>query len=330
MSRDMKLIRMVRENKCLYDINSNNYNNKDLKMLIWNGIAKELGMKFTRAKTRWKTFRDRYARELRNMREGGGSSDSSYPTPGWKHYNELEFLKEFIAQRPLGIQGGNGRSFKWDVSGEKKLISLVRERKRLYETKGKTYKGVKPIWEEVAKEMDKSITEVRVRWKSIRDKYVREKKMYENRPMKSPWVLYEDMEFLRDYVQIKQPAEDEETCDDNMDSNDDDMMISSVKEEEELEALEASEEADANPIPSPCPSALTTANDEPEEPLIEMEFAEVSEEPQETKPQIKKDDLTSSYLSIIENKLRRFPEQQREEVAMEVITLINKRLYSKT
>lgn len=117
-----------------------------------------------------------------------------------------------------------------------------------------------------------------------------------------------------------------------MESCDDDMMVSLIKEEEELEALEASEKADANPIPSPCLSTLTTANDDAEEPLIEMEFAEVSEtqEIQEIKPQTKKDDLTGSYLSIIENKLRRFPEPQREEVAMEVITLINKRLYSKT
>ena len=48
---------------------------------------------------RWKTLRERYAKEHKKKKEKSGDSADSVSTKEWEHYHSMNFLKKIIKHK---------------------------------------------------------------------------------------------------------------------------------------------------------------------------------------------------------------------------------------
>ncbi|XP_031624722.1 uncharacterized protein LOC116341663 [Contarinia nasturtii] len=92
------------------------------------------------------------------------------------------------------------------VINEEKLISEVQNRSILYDKALKGYR--KPAiretaWQEVATALESTVDECKKRWRSLRDAFMKQYKMYSrgDSNTKKRWLFYEQMEFLAPYFE---------------------------------------------------------------------------------------------------------------------------------
>ncbi|XP_055307070.1 uncharacterized protein LOC129571322 [Sitodiplosis mosellana] len=90
------------------------------------------------------------------------------------------------------------------VINEEKLISEVEKRSILYDKALKGYR--KPAiretaWQEVAVALESTVDECKKRWRSLRDAFMKQYKLYSrgDTNSKKRWLFYEQMEFLGPY-----------------------------------------------------------------------------------------------------------------------------------
>ncbi|XP_008284952.1 uncharacterized protein LOC103360823 [Stegastes partitus] len=97
---------------------------------------------------------------------------------------------------------------------EKKLADLIREHPNLYDQARRDYKDTLKghvSWREIADAMGKSVEEVKLKWKNLRDKFCKAKKRLANRnfpllddeenPLERPVpVLFNQLAWLSEYV----------------------------------------------------------------------------------------------------------------------------------
>lgn len=90
-----RLVREIRERKCLYEKIHRDYNNYKMKEMAWDEISAILGTPVNKCKARWKSLRERYVREVkRNIRMGCPLDNSS-----WHLFSKMSFIKAFICPR---------------------------------------------------------------------------------------------------------------------------------------------------------------------------------------------------------------------------------------
>ncbi|XP_059617198.1 uncharacterized protein LOC132262078 [Phlebotomus argentipes] len=89
---------------------------------------------------------------------------------------------------------------------EERLVRAIRMRKCLYEKTNSDYNNCKlkeNAWDEVSESLGIPLNKCKARWKSLRERYVREVKR--NRRLRCPedtssWHLFPEMTFLKDFI----------------------------------------------------------------------------------------------------------------------------------
>ncbi|KAF5305353.1 hypothetical protein FQR65_LT18713 [Abscondita terminalis] len=87
------------------------------------------------------------------------------------------------------------------------LINLVRLKEYLYDKGHKYYKDAvrkENAWEEIAETLNSTSEICEKIWKSLKDKYTRERKKYQpsgSCPSETPWPWYIDLNFLDEFIQ---------------------------------------------------------------------------------------------------------------------------------
>lgn len=89
------LIEAVKNNPILYDNTLSDFKIPEKKIYCWESIAKNLGTSEEECRKRWRTLRERYTRELKQMKFGGGTKTTS----SWEFFKHLGFLMDHIKYR---------------------------------------------------------------------------------------------------------------------------------------------------------------------------------------------------------------------------------------
>lgn len=105
------LIEAVKNNPILYDNTLSDFKIPEKKIYCWEKIAKNLGTSEEECRKRWRTLRERYTRELKQMKFGGGGKSTS----SWEFFRHLGFLIDHIKYRkrfPLTLNRGRPDAIK--------------------------------------------------------------------------------------------------------------------------------------------------------------------------------------------------------------------------
>lgn len=89
------LIEAVKNNPILYDNTLSDFKIPEKKIYCWEKIAKNLGTSEEECRKRWRTLRERYTRELKLMKFGGGTKTIC----SWEFFRHLGFLIDHIKYR---------------------------------------------------------------------------------------------------------------------------------------------------------------------------------------------------------------------------------------
>ncbi|KAF5303337.1 hypothetical protein FQA39_LY10076 [Lamprigera yunnana] len=100
-----KLIDCVKSNPCLYDNNNENFNNSDLKSVIWSNIATECNINSgTLAKNEWRSLKNQLLKVITHHNNASGSIRN------WEYKKQMEFLLPFITDNDMHINMQDGQN----------------------------------------------------------------------------------------------------------------------------------------------------------------------------------------------------------------------------
>ncbi|KAJ8709089.1 hypothetical protein PYW07_008915 [Mythimna separata] len=91
MEVEEKLISLVKQHECLYNINSRNYSDKLSKQNTWDDISNEMGFSVQECIIKWKRLRENFRKALKTREK----SDSAKRRP-IKFEWDFEFLKPYV------------------------------------------------------------------------------------------------------------------------------------------------------------------------------------------------------------------------------------------
>lgn len=92
---------------------------------------------------------------------------------------------------------------------EKELIALVRNEDMLYDNFNPNYRNVKlklVVWGQIARKLKKTVRQCRLKWKALRDQFIREHKRLkdlDNIEALPKWKHYEALSFLQAFIKHK-------------------------------------------------------------------------------------------------------------------------------
>ncbi|XP_075161086.1 uncharacterized protein LOC142233907 [Haematobia irritans] len=92
---------------------------------------------------------------------------------------------------------------------EKELIALIQHEDVLYNSFHPNYRNVKlklEVWDEIARKLKKTVKQCRLKWKALRDQFIREHKRLKNRDNIESlprWKHYDALSFLQKFIKHK-------------------------------------------------------------------------------------------------------------------------------
>lgn len=92
---------------------------------------------------------------------------------------------------------------------EKELIALIQQEDVLYNSFHPNYRNVKlklEVWDEIARKLKKTVKQCRLKWKALRDQFIREHKRLKNRKNIESlprWKHYDVLSFLQKFIKHK-------------------------------------------------------------------------------------------------------------------------------
>lgn len=92
---------------------------------------------------------------------------------------------------------------------EKELIALIQSEDVLYNSFNPNYRNVKlklEVWDEIARKLKKTVKQCRLKWKALRDQFIREHKRLKNRENIESlprWKHYDALSFLQKFIKHK-------------------------------------------------------------------------------------------------------------------------------
>lgn len=92
-----KIIELVRAKEVLWNLSDTNYKNNKFKAVQWKAISNELNMPIANVKTKWRSIRDTYARNL--TKRGGVEQTTEDCEIGYKYAAQLKFLRPHLRHR---------------------------------------------------------------------------------------------------------------------------------------------------------------------------------------------------------------------------------------
>ncbi|XP_028968515.1 uncharacterized protein LOC114828454 [Galendromus occidentalis] len=125
---NMKLIKLVRKEPCLWDPRHLQYRDSARKDKCWEEIARQVAMEIGHARQRWKSLRDTFTKKVRKIaiiEAAGGYTGSGEDPCQWKYFQQLKFLENVIhTQRPR-LQPANGSGQTQPVKNALALSNLT-------------------------------------------------------------------------------------------------------------------------------------------------------------------------------------------------------------
>ncbi|XP_065835472.1 transcription factor Adf-1-like isoform X1 [Oscarella lobularis] len=94
---DERLIELVESHPCLYDKSNAFYKVSTRKENAWTEISEELSIGIEACQKRWRTLRERFAKESKKRK--GQTGDKRDDVRPWAYYERLLFLRDFVSHR---------------------------------------------------------------------------------------------------------------------------------------------------------------------------------------------------------------------------------------
>ncbi|XP_058988188.1 uncharacterized protein LOC101890092 isoform X2 [Musca domestica] len=187
------LIKCVKKYSILFDHNHIDYNSKELKDQAWSKIANELCESVEKCQIRWRSFRERFIIYIKKNKD-----PEKCP---WKYANMMEFLRKYISEYEMKMTSAdfdpNREPFEYILIEEVKKYPCIYDRSNLYyhnrEVKDQ-------VWCQIAVCAQNTEERCRGRWKSLRDRFVKEYFRVVSIGDESSWKYYNDMRFLLNYL----------------------------------------------------------------------------------------------------------------------------------
>ncbi|CAH0551257.1 unnamed protein product [Brassicogethes aeneus] len=204
-----KLIAIIKNYPQVWDRNNEFFNKKDMKETAWKTIATLMGTTSDACKQSFKGLREKYIREREKTAENNSTSKS------WELLNYLSFLDPHIIERQKhsiynNFSKDNPLCTSPDFSSlnnvpamsnsfDKNLIAFVRDTEHIWNRNCNTYTMNRQIknelWQKIGKKMNKDAHYCMLRWKALREKYIRQKNKFQQ-VGEQKWELLDDMKFL--------------------------------------------------------------------------------------------------------------------------------------
>ncbi|KAJ3649898.1 hypothetical protein Zmor_021615 [Zophobas morio] len=219
-----KFIGVIKQFPQVWDRNCATFREQNLKNEAWQRIGEVMGCPAASAKDTFKSLREKYVRE----REKQSMFGEKYMP--WQHLETLSFLDPHIILRKQSLNYDNESSktledCKLNLSDDsffaqvaenysdfdKTLITLVKKASPIWDRKSNGYpsKQVKfQLWKGIAQAMNKDVNVCMMRWKGLREKYIRQKNKYQEGDGK--WEFLDDMSFLDKVIQYRRKNFDPE------------------------------------------------------------------------------------------------------------------------
>ncbi|XP_011212319.2 uncharacterized protein LOC105232356 [Bactrocera dorsalis] len=219
-----------------------------------------------------------------------------------------------------------------------RMIEMVKANPCLYDKRYDDYKDFKHkerVWKEIAKQVNLSVSACRTKWKNLRDKY-RRKKLSEDQPSGSgnTWMYMESLEFLSDILDpiSTNTNTSEELVDDQIFPT----KISNAK-------MDTSEVLVDDQI---FRTKNTNAKEDTSELLVDDEIFRTTPKPNHQKhckddlfndvlkamkrkyegPQFSNNHKYEHFFGMLGNKLDKLTESEVDEVEIEILNLVTRKL----
>ncbi|XP_076253888.1 uncharacterized protein LOC143192416 [Rhynchophorus ferrugineus] len=93
-----KLIACVQSRNALWDQRSKEYHDRLLIKKLWVEVGQEMSTTVEAVKTKWRTMRDNFRKELIKMQ--GRSGTDVAKKPKWIYFETMSFLADTLSSRP--------------------------------------------------------------------------------------------------------------------------------------------------------------------------------------------------------------------------------------
>ncbi|KAG5890208.1 hypothetical protein JTB14_028750 [Gonioctena quinquepunctata] len=215
-----KFVNILKQYPVIWDRSHPNFRDKDIKDNAWVSIANALGWTDESCKETFKAIREKYVRE----REKAAQPSISYRE--WDLLSDLKFLDPNIVPRKTGTGNESDlqRADKFcsqiirdilpntmnQTDIDRALIALVKKTTSIWDRNCNTYpnKQLKnQLWENIAGKLNMKSNACQLKWKALREKYIRQKIKFQQEGEK--WELLDDMSFLDKVIQYRKKLTDD-------------------------------------------------------------------------------------------------------------------------
>ncbi|XP_044267451.1 transcription factor Adf-1-like isoform X2 [Tribolium madens] len=210
---ELELIALVRNCQFLYDKNLPDFKNIQKKNEAWEAIASVFEVTVGEVQQRWKGMRDLFSKH-KNKNEGQSNNNKNVVCP---YYDDLKFLEPYIVGRRSRLVGvtmslSDHLNSDDDASKEKesasfddlrRFIDKIKNSPILYHHRysGGSYGKQKlEHWIEIAKVFGVPVKECLARWRTLRERYSRERRMQNAGVSVKKWELFDELSFLDQHV----------------------------------------------------------------------------------------------------------------------------------
>lgn len=223
-----KLISVVSHCPPLWDRSHDKFRDQTFKANLWNKIGLEINSTGPACREAFKALREKYIREREKLQHQG----NNYRT--WELLEYLQFLDPHIITRKSNgclqqQQDIFGSAIKQDPTTDqdehlldesdsncnsvdtyvfdfcKSLIKLVREARALWDRHSKDYHD-KPLrdrlWSSIARTLNSDVNACSLRWKGLREKYIRQKQKF-SEGASGKWEFLDELSFLDSVIQYR-------------------------------------------------------------------------------------------------------------------------------
>lgn len=159
-------------------------------------------------KEAFKALREKYLRER--------AKDQQHPDQNWDMLKELQFLEPHIVPRSSCRNGPFSYDDDMSINSDsdptdfdKQLILMVRKASPIWDRNSNTYPNKMSkyqLWEQIGTALNRDVNTCQLRWKALREKYIRQKAKFLEGEAK--WELLDDMVFLDKVIQYRRKQGD--------------------------------------------------------------------------------------------------------------------------
>ncbi|KAJ8942312.1 hypothetical protein NQ318_005304 [Aromia moschata] len=209
-----KFVSVIRQFPQIWDRSHPQFRDKDAKDSAWDVVGSKMGCSGDSCKETFKSLREKYIREREKLQYGHSYRE-------WDLLSDLKFLDPNILPRKQSTNNESdlqkAEEFQSQINldssfalvnhtnFDRALIGLVKKTTPIWDRNSNTYpnKQMKiQLWQSIAAKLNKDTNQCMLRWKALREKYIRQKTKFEQEG-DVKWELLEDMNFLDKVIQYR-------------------------------------------------------------------------------------------------------------------------------